>query len=1571
LRGGVISLEQDLKLKGVTTVDGWGSVLGDSHRIDLCSSVTGLPNASLLEDTTLIFNDDLILSSSVTCRGDCVIFGKGHSLILTDDAALIVESGGSLEIRDVLLLGVKNTNIRCVDDSASIILDTVEWVQSQDYQFNAGSFLFKDSVDLLGSATFIYASSQTSTLADYTQLYVTEGMHLCIGRADVGSVEPLYFQDSSSSIKFDNCTWIVSSSGMQLTKGSIIFDNNVDVDVQSTSSQNGLVFGNGILADDVTIICKSGARVNHIGGHITYNNNAPNGIISTSKSARLVRQENSYIVANTDVIIPEITLELVSELVPPLIIASAASLLYSKTFIVLPDVEYDFSGGQINAYTYLLRGDDDLFLTKGILPLLLQVDGLGNILQGNGGASQNITLVDSTSQLQARIIGSIMSAITLNQGTLQLLDNLYLSTGGTIYGPGTVDLGSYVVDLGSSAVSYDTPILWEGSFGSINFSSKLSLSSTWTISGKCTLNGNGTTLELLEGGQIVVANGTELTLKRLKLKGVAGTNITCSDSAGSIKLVDCHWLLDEDFTFSTGSFRFARDNTIEGNKSFIYDSSSTSTIADGATIKFVDVNLNIGRKTVDGNEPLYFEDETAILHLDNAQLTVPSTGLQLSRGTVVATRDIITEVHSTSTNAGLEFGDGTPSGDITILFLPGSTNRFTQGHTVYNVTDTTKGIVSTSRTAELTRGPGTVLYVKEDVNFKNVTVEISPLAQIIVESGKTITFDNVGLVLPTGELLITGQRFSSASLLLAGGDIIDIVNGTLPLATFVLGTNTMQGSGGIDAPIILQNSDSILKFGVGGSVFTDIVMNGGSIVLMKNLVLGNEHMLSGVGTVTLGSNNFDFGRADLHVTSTITWHGTNGALNLHGATALTGKWIFDGDCIINGNGQVVNLTDTGEISVLSGASLAFRNIQLQKVHDQNINCVDDSATLKFDNVEWIQSDDYLFDKGSILFDNYSAFIGPHTFCYSSARTSTINTLSELHMLGKFTFQLNTSDMKTTIAMEDATSFLHFEDSTLTITGAGARFTRGRIICENDVTIEPISTSTANGLVLGDGTLEGDLQFQFFPGTTVRYPRGHVLIDLVNPASITSTSNISKLIRGDQSFYHLKNDVLLKNLTLQIDFNAILTQEAGKVLSFVNVTNETPVGNFDITGIRYSAYGNLLAGAGNFLFLSRGAYPLLTIVSGVGNSILGNGIISGPIIFDGPTADLAWSLNGSLLANITLNGGLLKLDSDLILGSDVLILGSGEVNLQGKTCVFGGKEIHFSDPLYWNGNGGTIEMNHDIYLDTLWTFSGVCTIQGNGHILDLGTSGTIIIENGSQLIVHDLTLENVADGNVLCANNASIFMLDDMVWRQRDNYIFDVGALQFKNKVKMQGQEYIFGYQSVQTSTVLANSTLKIDTNFTFSCDVADSKEVLEFIDNSSGLFLSDATLHTTTTGINLTNGTLYIQNNSRLRTESMSEGVTFGDSMGNDCVLLIYGGSTLSVEGALNYKNTNQSSLIMKNKLSNIHMQSGSHLNVYEDIYPDPGYIAFENNSVLANLVGKKIIGSISPFGRIIYREFT
>jgi hypothetical protein len=194
---------------------------------------------------------------------------------------------------------------------------------------------------------------------------------------------------------------------------------------------------------------------------------------------------------------------------------------------------------------------------------------------------------------------------------------------------------------------------------------------------------------------------------------------------------------------------------------------------------------------------------------------------------------------------------------------------------------------------------------------------------------------------------------------------------------------------------------------------------------------------------------------------------------------LNYPWVFQGNTTIRGGGAIITLGENGEI-VLKGENsiLLIEGITLKGISGTKIRCESNTSKIIFQNVKWVQDDDFTFGTGSFEILNDFILMGDGTFfSYTSVQDSIINSESTMKFMWGITFEYNpTNKMLTLLKMVDKTSALAFDTANLSAPN-GIQLTKGRLIIQDECySFNDNSQSNATAIIFGDGTKEGNLLF---------------------------------------------------------------------------------------------------------------------------------------------------------------------------------------------------------------------------------------------------------------------------------------------------------------------------------------------------------------------------------------------------------------------------------------------------------------------------------------------------------------
>jgi hypothetical protein len=223
-----------------------------------------------LNKTNLTLNSDLQLNTTVTFNGNCTINGNSNKLVLGSGAYLTVATGSTLSLQDIEIVGLNKSNLQCIDNTGSIMVENSTLTLTSNFVFGSGSMLFNMGVKISGTNKFSYTSKMTSTINSESILYLDK--NLTFSYAPTGAYRNLiYMPDSSAYMILDGCTLHSSRTGLQLTTGQLFINNNVTLQSEGVVSSQSIAFGNNNAKKNLTINVLSDAQLN-IYGRLEYQN---------------------------------------------------------------------------------------------------------------------------------------------------------------------------------------------------------------------------------------------------------------------------------------------------------------------------------------------------------------------------------------------------------------------------------------------------------------------------------------------------------------------------------------------------------------------------------------------------------------------------------------------------------------------------------------------------------------------------------------------------------------------------------------------------------------------------------------------------------------------------------------------------------------------------------------------------------------------------------------------------------------------------------------------------------------------------------------------------------------------------------------------------------------------------------------------------------------------------------------------------------------------------------------------------------------------------------------------------
>lgn len=205
------------------------------------------------DQTTVELGGSAILNTTWQCVGSTVVYGNGSTLTLGENGNIVLSPGASILFDNITLKNVHDYNIKCMDDHCTVSFGNVKWQQDNDYSFTCGKLYIRDMLELSGTSTFNYATTQTSTIASLGELKVGNGMTFKYN-PPTANKQQLVLTDTLSYLTLDSGCLAVTTTGMRLTKGTLhVSGIGVLRNYGALSQSQAIIFGDGNTSNDLTV----------------------------------------------------------------------------------------------------------------------------------------------------------------------------------------------------------------------------------------------------------------------------------------------------------------------------------------------------------------------------------------------------------------------------------------------------------------------------------------------------------------------------------------------------------------------------------------------------------------------------------------------------------------------------------------------------------------------------------------------------------------------------------------------------------------------------------------------------------------------------------------------------------------------------------------------------------------------------------------------------------------------------------------------------------------------------------------------------------------------------------------------------------------------------------------------------------------------------------------------------------------------------------------------------------------------------------------------------------------------
>ncbi len=360
------------------------------------------------------------------------------------------------------------------------------------------------------------------------------------------------------------------------------------------------------------------------------------------------------------------------------------------------------------------------------------------------------------------------------------------------------------------------------------------------------------------------------------------------------------------------------------------------------------------------------------------------------------------------------------------------------------------------------------------------------------------------------------------------------------------------------------------------------------------------------------------------------------------------------------------------------------------------------------------------------------------------------------------------------------------------------------------------------------------------------------------ARIRMASKESRINLNKASFFVVNNEINDFTGTLSLS-DGDPGRVSGGSIYFKN-------GVFDVAGKEIQFTGTYDPNSGQQVHLGDGnginnAFGVtdkrFLIASNSTVGVWGSPILEQDIYLTDTSSVLELGIQSKLTSNIFLNGGTLLLKDDLSLSKGSRFLGSGTIDVNGKTLRISGESVSDSDIIFKNVNDIVLMSNLDLSNKLVfYGAGGTSKVTGNGYGVTFNGTGGVSVGPDHVLYLTDLYLRNFAAGmnqGYFDIDPTSTIVLQNCKIELAGNYDHDKGTILCRGgHSKLKSNGFSFNVNGSQAFIEIDGTVLEYDTDggydgfpFSFTNSAVQKRYVnngaIRAADARSSLLLSSST----------------------------------------------------------------------------------------------------------------------------------
>ncbi len=652
-----------------------------------------------------------------------------------------------------------------------------------------------------------------------------------------------------------------------------------------------------------------------------------------------------------------------------------------------------------------------------------------------------------------------------------------------------------------------------------------------------------------------------------------------------------------------------------------------------------------------------------------------------------------------------------------------------------------------------------------------------------------------------------------------------VENGTL-LNVTVSGTgNKLYGAPIFSGDVTLA-SGSDIAFGIRSKMNVNVALGSGTMKLENDLLFTDSKQMTGTGTMNLQNYKLKFGAKPLTFSSAITWQNASD-IDLGGFTTLSSTWTFSSDGVINGNGNVLDISSAGVLAIAAATTLRLTDLYLKGFGSTgNITFANATTSiLRLSNVVIEMTGSRNITSGQVIIDGPVKIITKsNTLTFSSSGVLTINGQTlQYDRMGSFTggvtplvaganlvlnnsgrvVEINQIDNNpgATISLAASTTLSYdlflSDDRAMAVTQTATLTGNGHAINFADSANPLITVSASQALTLSDVVLNGLQPLHISLGSGASFSFG-----------ASSSTRLHKNTTLSSTWTYSGDSILNGNgNVIDISSGGVLALSAGVTLRISD------------------AYIKGLGSTGDITFGSAASTLRLSNVTiemtGSKTISSGNVIIDGPVTIITKAETLTFDTSGVL----TINGQTLIYDRlgnvsggivPTTAGANLVLNNSGRV-MEGFTTV----DLspinsalatidHGPNNLTFAGSS-TLAYDYNLSEDHTLTATTTGTLNGNGHKIRFSDDAAtqLTVNNSVALTLSEVVLDDLVPSHISLGSGSDIIFGTNSSVRLAKNCTLNT-TWKFAGNAMLDGRNKMLtlGSSGIIEAQAGANLTLK-------------------------------------------------------------------------------------------------------------------------------------------------------------------